>query len=163
MPWSETSPMSERLRFISDYLAAREDFTTLCARYRVSRPTGYKWVARYEAQGPAGLHEQSRRPHHSPMATAPAVVDALLLLRRRHPTWGPKKLVAILARRAATLGFTLDELPAPSTAAALLKHAGLVRSGRRRPHPVGPRATPRAVATEPNALWTVDFKRAVQD
>ncbi len=158
MPWSETSPMSERLRFISDYLAALEDFTTLCRRYSVSRPTGYKWVARYEADGPAGLHEHSRRPHTSPTATAPAVCEALLTLRRRHPAWGPKKLVVILARRAATLGFAPEQLPAPSTAAALLKRAGLVPGARRRPHPVAPRASARAVADGPNALWTVDFK-----
>ena len=31
--------------------------TALCEEYGVSRKTGYKWLARFRAQGPAGLAE----------------------------------------------------------------------------------------------------------
>src|SRR5206468_7080011 len=46
----------------------------------------YKWVERYQADGPAGLHGRSRRLHACPHQTAGAIVDALLEARRRHPT-----------------------------------------------------------------------------
>ena len=32
----------------------------------VSRRTAYKWLARYRAEGVAGLHDRSSRPHVSP-------------------------------------------------------------------------------------------------
>ena len=152
MPWSETTPMDERLQFVADVRRGSEEMSVLCRRYGVSRTTGYKWLARYEGEGAAGLRERSHRPHACPHATAPDAVDALCELRRRHPTWGPKKLRAILARRRPAL-----LLPAPSTAAALLKRAGLVTSPRRRRTPGHP-GRPTAPMDAPNAVWTADFK-----
>ena len=46
MPWRETSPMNERVKFIADYLQDDEPFSELCARAQISRKTGYKWVER---------------------------------------------------------------------------------------------------------------------
>lgn len=152
MPWRETRPMDERVQFVADVRRAFESMTALCERYGISRKTGYKWYARYVAEGPVGLLEHSRRPRTSPAATDLAVVRALLALRARHPRWGGKKLVAVLARRA-------PELPAlaPSTAAALLQRHGCITRPRRQRalgHPGGP-TTP---MTAPNATWTADFK-----
>src|SRR5262245_11457664 len=96
MPWREMSPMDQRLRFIGDYRRGEVPFIELCDRYGVSRKTGYKWVARYELTGPRGLEDVSRRPHTSPTATPLPVVEQLLGLRRSHPNWGAKKLLAIL-------------------------------------------------------------------
>src|SRR5688500_16424605 len=103
MPWSETTPMDERLQFVADVRRAREEMAVLCRRYGVSRKTGYKWLARYAAEGAAGLRERSHRPQTCPHETAPDAVHALCELRRRHPTWGPKKLLAVLAQRQPTL------------------------------------------------------------
>jgi putative transposase len=152
MPWSDTSPMDERLQFVVDVRRAHESMTSLCARYGISRKTGYQVYARYLREGPAGLLEQSRRPHTSPTATDAAVVAALLALRRRHPTWGGKKLVAILARREPALAPL-----APSTAAALLKRHGCIMRPRRQ-RPLGHPGRPTTTMREPNATWTADFK-----
>ena len=152
MPWTEVTPMDHLLQFVAEARRTDESFTALCARYGVAPKTGYKWLARYAAEGPAGLHERSRRPHTSPTATPPAVADALLELRRRHPTWGGKKLLAVLARRRPHL-----VLPAPSTVAALLARAGLV-TGRRRRRALGHPGRPTAAMDAPNAVWTADFK-----
>lgn len=155
MPWSETSPMDQRLQFIADARRADahdEDFANLCRRYGVSRKTGYKWVARYDVGGVASLVDQSRRPHTSPNASDAESVAALLDLRRRHPTWGGKKLVAVLARRHPKLAAI-----APSTAAALLKRHGLITSPRRR-RALGHPGQPVTPMSEPNAVWTADFK-----
>ena len=152
MPWSETTAMDQRLQFVADMRRGTDEITVLCRRYGISRKTGYKWLARYEAQGATGLLERSHRPHRCPHQTDPEAVEALCELRRRHPTWGPKKLLAVLARRHPTL-----TLPAPSTAAALLKRAGLVTVPRRRRTPGHPgRHT--APMDAPNAVWTADFK-----
>ena len=152
MPWSETTPMDERLQFVADVLGEIDDTSALCRRRGISRKTGYKWLTRYAAGGAAALAERSHRPHACPHATAPDAVDALCELRRRHPTWGPKKLLAILAQRRPALA-----LPAPSTAAALLKRAGLVLAPRRR-RPLGHPGRPSAPMDAPNAIWTADFK-----
>ena len=87
MPWSQTTPMDQKTQFIADYLRETFSFTELCARFGVSRETGYKLVERDLEQGPAGLQERSRRPHTSPNQTAAHIVEALLELRRRHPRW----------------------------------------------------------------------------
>lgn len=152
MPWRERSPMDERVQFISDYQRHRFSITELCNRFGVSRKTGYKWIARYTAEGAAGLAARASRPHHSPQTTDDSVVAAIVALRRRYPTWGAKKILSVLRERCPT-----GALPAVSTANDLLKRAGLVTARRRRRplgHP-GYRASP---VTEPNAVWTVDFK-----
>lgn len=54
MPWQATRPMDQRLQFVGDHQRALYDMTTLCARHGVSRKTGYKWLARYAAEGAQG-------------------------------------------------------------------------------------------------------------
>ena len=98
MPWNETSAMDQRMHFIADYLEDYFPFSDLCRRYGISRPTGYKWVQRYIDAGAAGLMAQSRRPVRCPHATPSDLVEAILEARRKHPTWGAKKLLALLWR-----------------------------------------------------------------
>jgi transposase len=66
MAWQETSPVEERERFIDDHLLGVYDMTALCARYAISRKTGYKWLARYDGGGREALQDRSRAPHHCP-------------------------------------------------------------------------------------------------
>jgi transposase InsO family protein len=77
---------------------------------------------------------------------------ALLDVRRRHPTWGAKKLLRILATRHPTW-----LLPARSTASDLLQRHGLVTHRRRRQFPSHP-GRPLTPMTAPNEIWTADFK-----
>lgn len=63
MPWSVTTPMSQRREFVEDALRQLYPMRELCARYGISPRVGYKWLARYREQGLAGLADQSRRPH----------------------------------------------------------------------------------------------------
>jgi transposase InsO family protein len=57
----------------------------------VSRATAYKWLARYRAQGPAGLADRSSRPHRCPHALPASQVRRVLAARRRHRQ-GPHRL-----------------------------------------------------------------------
>ncbi|MGH9651178.1 MAG: helix-turn-helix domain-containing protein, partial [Terriglobales bacterium] len=144
--------MDQRTQCIADHLRDVLSITELCARYGLSRKTGYKWIDRYIRRGPAGLEDRSRRPRQAPNATAPAVVNALVELRHRHPTWGAKKLLAFLARRHKDW-----KLPGRSVTSALLKRRGLVmRKTPRRA--IGHPGKPSAVICAPNHVWCADFK-----
>lgn len=152
MPWLETSPMTERMQLVAEYQRGVVPLAELARRAGVSRKTAYKWIARFEAAGALGLQDQSRRPRTCPQATAPAAVEALLALRRRHPTWGPKKLLHVLRQRHPEMPW-----PARSTAADVLARHGLVVSPRRVRRPGHP-GRPRTPMTAPNEIWTIDFK-----
>ena len=152
MPWRETLLMDQRVQFIADYQRDVFDVADLARRYGISRKTAYKWLDRYEAAGPAGLVDRSRRPGHSPQATPEHVVAALLEVRRHHPSWGAKKLLKVVATREPTW-----TLPARSTVCDLLDRAGLVTAPRRRAVPAHP-ARSLIPMTAPNGTWTADFK-----
>ena len=74
MPWRETLLMDHRVQFIADDQRDVFDVADLARRFGVSRKTAYKWIDRYEAAGPAGLVDRSRRPTHSPNETPAAIV-----------------------------------------------------------------------------------------
>ena len=54
--------MNERMLLIGEYLKGERPMTDLCLEFGVSRKTAYKWVARYNQDGPAGLADRSRAP-----------------------------------------------------------------------------------------------------
>jgi putative transposase len=144
--------MDERRRFIEDHARAPYVMTELCARYGISRKTGYKWLARFEAHGRPGLVDRSHAPHVCPHQIPREVAQLIVAARRAHPSWGPRKLLAWLEPRHPEL-----ELPAVSTAGDLLARRGLVKKRRRRRQHTHPGVVP-AVTDEPNDLWTADFK-----
>src|SRR5262245_26806510 len=153
MPWKESDAMDQRLQFVHDALSERFKFTELCARYGVSRRVGYKWLARFEADGKRGLADRSRRPHTSPTTIRPALAELLCEFRRLHPDWGARKLLRVLKGRH----HEIEDWPAASTTADLLARRGLVRRRRRRRPHEHPGVVP--IATHaPNDLWTADFK-----
>jgi transposase InsO family protein len=152
MPWHGVLPVELRLEFARAYASGLYAMTDLCEQYDISRKTGYKWVARYEADGRAGLADQSRRPHQSPRATAPDIVARLCEARRRHPTWSARKLIAVLRHHDPAADW-----PARSTGCGLLKAHGLVRAQRRRDRSRAA-AVPLPPITRPNEVWTTDFK-----
>lgn len=152
MPWSETSTMDQKTLFIKDYIRGGFAMTELCRRYEISRPTGYQWVARFEADGLPGLREQSRRPQGCSHETAIEIPEALLELRRRHPYWGAKKLLTILTKRHPRVPW-----PARSTVCDLLSRHGLIARQRRRTYPGHP-GKPVQSMDAPNDTWGIDFK-----
>jgi putative transposase len=145
--------MDQRLQFVADHQRGLYAMAELCARYGVSRKTGYKWLARYAAQGPAGLHARSHAPHACPRKIGDALAELLVAARRAHPTWGPAKLLQYLVPRHPRVA----TWPAVSTVADLLKRGGLVAERRRRRLVVHPGAVPIQTAA-PSDLWTADFK-----
>ena len=153
MAWIEESPMSQKFRFIGDYLNNYFSVTELCKRFGISRKTGYKWINRYQSSGmPDAIFDLSKRPHNSPAKTADEIVQALLKVRDKHPFWGPRKLLNLVEKKHPDW-----TLPAESTVALILKRNGYIKPRRkrtRRHHP----GRPLAEMIRPNQVWTADFK-----
>lgn len=148
MPWNTVSAMSLRREFVMLALTEGCNRRELCKRFGISPKTGYKWLHRYQSDGPDGLQERSRRPHHSPEQTGKTLEQLIIALRGKHSDWGGRKL----HRRLCDLGHR--DVPAPSTITDILRRHGLldpatagqVRDYQRFEHPY------------PNGLWQMDFK-----
>jgi transposase InsO family protein len=152
MPWHQTDPVNERLKFVAAAQGGRLSITELCVQFGISRKTGYKLLDRYESDGPEGLRDRPRAPSTHPNQTSAELEAAVLRVRKAHPTWGSKKILAILGRDRVP-----DELPARSTVDAILKRAGVVipRRARARRQPSAP---PTVQALAPNDVWSIDYK-----
>jgi transposase InsO family protein len=153
MAWQETKAIEQRMKFVNEVESRHGSFSEVCARYGVSRVTGYKWRERYEQEGAAGLWERSRAPHRVEHALSDELRVLVLAGRRTHRTWGPRKLLAWLKakhpqRRHWCVASTIGEL---------LKLEGLSvpRLYRRQ-------SVPRIGALEPydrpTQVWCMDFK-----
>lgn len=74
----------------------------VAAAMGVSRQCAHRWLARFEAEGEAGLVDRSSRPHRSPNRT-PAGVEAEVLAARRAHRRGPDWLGSELGVPARTV------------------------------------------------------------
>jgi len=152
MPWKEHTAVDERKAFVIAWQRQEQSFSALCRGFGISRPTGYKWLERFDDLGEIGLADESRAPLHQPRSMAGALRSAILDLRTKHPTWGPKKLKARLETDHPDLAW-----PARSTIGELLRREGLAQ-----PRPARRRTLlhdePLAHAQAPNDVWCADFK-----
>ncbi|WP_339673716.1 DDE-type integrase/transposase/recombinase [Dasania marina] len=154
MPWRELKPMDQKVLFIADFLRNTNGcFTSLCAKYGISRKTGYKWRDRYTDLGISGLTDQSRQPHSHPCATPYTLVKEIVRLREKpRITPGAKKIQAKLVEDHPDV-----TPPSVTTIYNILKREGLVKPRKVR-HRVMPYNSPFKPVTLPNELWSVDFK-----
>jgi transposase InsO family protein len=141
------------LKFVAASQSGRRTMTELCAEYGISRKTGYKYLQRYQEEGPDALRDRSRAPHRHPNQTPWEIEAAVLRVRKAHPTWGSKKILAVLERERV-----IDEVPARSTVDAILARAGVVRPRKRRNRLLPRSGPPTVEAVEPNDAWSIDFK-----
>lgn len=153
MPWRELTPMDLKMLFIADYLQGPPSFSALCEAYEINRKTGYKWVERYEKEGPAGLEERSRRRLTQDWVVPVAVRETIVELRGQGETVpGPKKIQAALQERFP------DQAPPSKTAIYnILKKAELIKPRRLRQR-VAIYPKPLEKAESPNQLFSADYK-----
>ena len=147
MPFREVSAMAEKEEFVSLARAPDANIRALCRRFGISPTNGYKWLARFEAEGRVGLAERSRAPLNQPARTCAAIEAAALNIRRAHPAWGGRKIAA----RLKAMGLAA---PAPSTVTEILRRHG-EPIGR---HGGGQKPFIRFEHEAPNDLWQMDFK-----
>lgn len=152
MGWMETCAVDERMRFVVAAQKREESFAAVCRRFGVSRRVGYKWLARFEEEGVAGLFDRPRAPLHHPQSIAEKIAERCLEVRRTHPTWGPIKVLAFLERKSPRTAW-----PAASTIGELFDREGLtVKRKLRRRSP--PSSAPFADCEAANDTWCIDFK-----
>ena len=153
MPWTETRVVDQRTEFVLRIMRNVEHFGDVCREFGISRKTGYKWKERFLKEGLLGMGDASRRPTKSPTEVGETMVCQIVKLRMAHPTWGARKLRAVLERTVPT-----ENLPSESSFKRILDKAGLVEHRRRMPAEQACRLQTPARAERPNHVWTIDFK-----
>jgi transposase InsO family protein len=108
----------------------------------------HAWVRKYEQSGLPGLADRSHRPASCPHRIAGEVEAVVCELRRRHPTWGPRRLVHELERRG------IAPVPSRATVYRVLVRNALVEPGVRRRRRSDYRRWERSAAME---LWQMDI------
>jgi putative transposase len=151
MPWKETQKMDQRMEFAMKALV-HPNFRELCREYGISPKTGYKWRERFIRQGLSGLEDLSRRPHGHAEELGEAVVCEMVRLKQAHPHWGPRKIQALYQRRHG------GEVPSESSFKRVLEKAGLTVPRRWRRWTETGRMGQGRKASQPNEIWSVDFK-----
>ena len=113
----------------------------------MSRQSFYKYKRRWDAEGPAGLVERSRRPHRSPGQIPAALEDEIVRLRKSLPVDNGAQTIAYHLARAG------GAVPSVATI-----HRALVRRGMVTPQPQKrPRASWRRFEwPRPNDAWQID-------
>lgn len=130
----------------------RLNVAAVCRELGISRPTFYKYVARFDAEGVEGFFPRSRRPLRSPAAVSAATADAIVLARKELAEEGGDS-------GAISIGWRLEDqgmvgVPSRATIHRVLVARGqVVAQPRKRPRSSAYR---RFEAPFPNAMWQLD-------
>ena len=89
----------QRYQAVLAVISDGETVTDVAARFGVSRQTVHDWLAKYEAGGLENLGDGSHRPRSCPHQMDGGVEVAVAVMRRAHPSWGPRRLVFELAKQ----------------------------------------------------------------
>jgi transposase len=82
---------NHRLRLVE--YARQQGIKAAARAFATTVPTVRKWLRRYHPQGPSGLLERSRAPHHQPRRTPAEIQQQLVALRQQLPTFGARRLI----------------------------------------------------------------------
>lgn len=152
MAWGEIKVMDQRKSFIIDLQEKRTSFSDLCRCYKISRPTGYKWLSRDQEDKVNGMEDLSRARKTQAGATDHNLVTQILNLKHSRMTWGPKKILAELKRTSPKVDW-----PSKTTVGNILDKNGLVI--RRKYRNRFPKTNTILIdAEDSNDVWCMDFK-----
>jgi transposase InsO family protein len=100
-----------RLRMVKRVLDGHR-VADVAGQLQVSRKTVYKWVRRYEAEGPQGMVDRSSRPLSSPRRTERRVEDRIVRARTTY-RWGADRIGLQLGMPASTVQRVLNRRRCP--------------------------------------------------
>ena len=151
MPWVEKTMMDQKMEMMLLWESGTISIVELAKRFNVSRPTVYKWIARYKEKGYVGLTEDSRNPKYRKNRTPPHIEKEIVRQRDKHRRWRAKKLLILVQAK-----YPNEKMPSEQTIYQILKRNNLVnpRKRRNRLEPQNPVFDPK----EPNEIWSADFK-----
>lgn len=146
MAWNERTVETMRKEFVLRVLAQEASKAALCREYGISRPTGDKWISRF--QNGESMSDRSRAPLSCPGRTEAATEAEIVRIRRLHPALGAVKLRKIMTNA----GYT--NLPCARTFNNIFRRYNLIQQEDSRA------ATPyqRFEKSVPNEMWQADFK-----
>ena len=136
---ARTTPYS-RAEIVRRVMVLRETPRVIATALGVSQRTVAKWLARYRAEGEAGLADRSSRPHAMPSAIPADRVEQVIALRRQRITG--KQI-------AKTIGLS------PATVSRVLRKARLSRMRDLDP----PEPVRRYERAHPGELIHIDIKK----
>jgi transposase InsO family protein len=149
MPWKARNPVDLRMEFVTRRRKG-ERMSDLCSEFGISRKTGHKIWNRFKDVGLEGLLDASRAPRRIPHKTPDELVELVLAERKKHPSWGPRKLKSIIESTGVLL-------PSAATLYTLLCKHGLVERKKTRLR-APPRPTKLRMTSAPNEVWSADYK-----
>lgn len=146
MPWKEQRLETMREEFVKRVLSCEKSKSELCREYKISRPTGDKWIARYLAG--ENLSNLSRAPKTHPNKTNSEIEKKIVEYREKYPAIGALKIRKIMTNEHYT------DLPSARTINTIFKRNGLVTKE------ASAAATPYQCFEKsyPNEMWQADFK-----
>lgn len=149
MAWGEVKVEDQRKKFVNEL--AHSSMSDVCRRFDISRPTGYKWLARHEEEGLDGLYDRSKVPH-SQKTISESIENKILKMKHKFPKLGPKKIHVKLLESDENICW-----PCPSSVGNILSRNGLTirRKLRKRVAANVPSAFD---GTQINEVWCMDFK-----
>lgn len=111
----------ERIKIV-DWLRDHRGNVSLASRhFGLDRETIRSWRDKLRKEGPVGLNDKSRRPHHPRKPeTSPETTIAVVKLRKKYPAWSKYKLHPLLPQNIQT---------SVSTVGRILKRRGLIDRG----------------------------------
>jgi transposase InsO family protein len=124
----------------------------LCEQLGISRQTLYKYKRRWQAEGPAGLVERSRRPRRSPGMISAELEDEIVRLRKELPLDNGAQTIAYHLARGGW------QTPSVATIHRALTRRGLVEA---QPHKRPRSSWQRFEWPQPNDAWQIDATRWV--
>lgn len=146
MAWNERTVEIMREEFVRRVLAQEASKAALCREYGISRPTGDKWIERF--QEGQSMSDRSRAPLSCPGRIEADMEAEIVRIRQLHPALGAVKLRKIMSNA----GYT--NLPCARTFNNIFQRNGLIQQEASRaatPHQRFEKATP-------NEMWQADFK-----
>jgi transposase InsO family protein len=151
MPWKETTAMEQKVEFICEWRTGKYTITELCKVFKISRPTAYKLIEKFQKNGIEGLAKKSSGHQNHPFKTKDEIVNNILKLKEKHKLWGAKKI-----RRLLFNFCNENDIPSVVTVHNILSKNGLVKPQKRckRVRPIFPIFDPK----ECNEVWSADYK-----
>lgn len=151
MTWRDVTVEEERYQFVQEALNSNTNilFQELCEKFNISPKTGYKWLDRFLEQGIAGLKDQSRARLTQSEKITKDVEQCIIALRKEYPTWGPKKIHALMEYKNISV-------PSVSSIGNILKKHALSKPRCYRKHVA--KTSPLSHCKGSNDVWQYDFK-----
>jgi len=118
-PLARTTPRS-RAELVHRVLDLHEPVALVASAFSISQRSVFKWLARWRAEGKAGLHDRSSRPKCSPQTSSQDTIARVLALRRL-------RLPGFQIARQATI--------CKATVSRILRRHGLARLSALEPPP----------------------------